>query len=907
MSNQFIYSNVPISSGNQIYLERKRVDQILEKALNSRTIIVTAGAGYGKTHAVYSFLKKNSCFTVWMQLSERDNIPSLFWENFTGAVGMISRETAVRLAETGFPETERQFGRYLSIPRDMIIQSAQYVFVYDDFHLIQNQKVLRFIEHSLGAPFSNITSILISRNEPAINTAAIDARHIPARITEGDLKFTREEMSEYFHIQNIRTSPQTAAAVYRDCEGWAFAIHLSGLFLKNAPPERGIGTGAGINVNAAIAAGAGHGYAPRAMRSNIFRLMETEIMGTLSPALRKFLIKLSLIDHLPRDLLREIAGDESLIDEMERIGSFINFDTYLDSYRIHHLFLEYLEQQQGELGAEEKREICEKAARWCAGNNQKMDAISYYERAEKFEEIIALIYTLPLLVPNHMAQFILELLDRIPRETYKENPAIIIVRARILVSLGLFEQVERELKETLAWMETMQPAPMVHQVLLGSYICLGFMGLFNSITTADYGFVNLFEKAAAHAPPSGYVTPLPVSVATINSYICRVGSCEKGEMEKYINALTAISPHAAAAMGGCMKGMDTLAKAELAFFRGNNPETEKLACKALEEAREGKQYETENRALFYLLRIHLSSAHYKEMRDVLKEMEAQLEQYYYINRFIHHDVNRGWFCAQIGNTAGIAPWLKNDFEESDLNSMARGREILVRAKYQFAEKRYPAALASLENWTDDVGEPVLGKVETKALEAVCRYQLRREGSGLRDGEGAFAALEQAYRLAEPNGFSMPFTELGKDMRTLAEAALKDKPALHSKAAGIPQAWLEEVRRNAAAYAKKLYTAAELFGKNAAEGYDKGETEKTRVNKTSALPTPLSRREKEVLLYLSQGLTREEIAAALNLSINTVKSNVRSIYIKLGAVNRADAIRIAAACGILQEMYADQGI
>jgi LuxR family maltose regulon positive regulatory protein len=156
-------------------------------------------------------------------------------------------------------------------------------------------------------------------------------------------------------------------------------------------------------------------------------------------------------------------------------------------------------------------------------------------------------------------------------------------------------------------------------------------------------------------------------------------------------------------------------------------------------------------------------------------------------------------------------------------------------------------------------------------------------------------LKQAYTLAEPNGFTMPFTELGKDMRALAEAALKDKVP------GLPQVWLEEVRRNAAAYAKKLHTAAKLFGGSTAELFSGTAAEKGSAKKTSAaVSAPLSRREKEVLSYLSQGLTRKEIAAALNLSINTIKSNVRSIYNKLGAVNRADAVRIATDAAILRE-------
>ncbi|GHV52409.1 hypothetical protein AGMMS49579_09610 [Spirochaetia bacterium] len=876
MSGPLLYSNVPIASGNQIYLERSRIDQILEKAFDSRTIIVTAGAGYGKTHAVYSFLKKYEYLTVWMQLSGWDNEGSRFWENFTAAIRSISARSADRLAEMGFPETERQFERYLTIPQTLVIPSAKYVFVYDDFHLIQDKKVLRFMEHSIGMPFPNITSILISRNEPAITIAA-RGESIAARITEVDLKFTQEEMGEYFRIQNIRTSPQTAAAVYRDCEGWAFAIHLSGLFLKNALPRGG------------IAAGAGHGYVPQVMRSNIFKLIETEVMGPLTPSLRKFLVKLSLCDHLPRELPELIAKAESpennLIDEMEKIGSFIHFDTYRNAYQIHHLFLEYLEKQQDTLAAEEKKTVYEKAAAWCVENNQKMDAISYYEKAENFSGIIALIFTLPLIVPTLMAKFILDMLDRNSQEFYEENQAIIIVRARILVSLGFFAEAAQELKSAIPLLEAALPTPLIHRLLLGCYITLGFIGLINSINTADYGFAGLFEKAATHAPLSGYVTRPPVSVLTISSYICRVGSSAKGGMEKYIETLTAIAPHAAVAMGGCMMGLDDLAKAELAFFRGDTAEAEKQAHIALLRAVEGMQYEIENQALFYLLRIYLGRGNYEEMRRILKEMEARLDQCYYLNRFIYHDVNMGWLCAQIGNTAQLAPWLKNDFEESDLNSMARGLEILVKAKSHFAEKRYPVALAALENWTDDAGAPVLGRVETKALESVCRYHLR-------DREGAFAALEQAYKLSEPNGFTMPFTELGKDMRTLAEAALKDKPP------GLPVLWLEECRRNAAAYAKKLYIIAKLF--------DKGASENDGAKKTADVSAALSRREREVLSYLSQGLTREEIAAASNLSINTIKSNVRSIYNKLGAANRADAVRIAAELRILRETHNSTG-
>jgi LuxR family maltose regulon positive regulatory protein len=159
----------------------------------------------------------------------------------------------------------------------------------------------------------------------------------------------------------------------------------------------------------------------------------------------------------------------------------------------------------------------------------------------------------------------------------------------------------------------------------------------------------------------------------------------------------------------------------------------------------------------------------------------------------------------------------------------------------------------------------------KALDAVCRYQLRNK-------EAAFASLAEACRLSLPNAIVMPFTELGKNMRSLADAALKEE------APNIPREWLEKIRRQASAYAKKLLAVAESARQAEAQ---------------AGQGTPqLSPREREILANLSQGMTREEIASISSLSAHTVKNLIRGIYHKLGAVNKADAVRIAASRGLV---------
>lgn len=61
--------------------------------------------------------------------------------------------------------------------------------------------------------------------------------------------------------------------------------------------------------------------------------------------------------------------------------------------------------------------------------------------------------------------------------------------------------------------------------------------------------------------------------------------------------------------------------------------------------------------------------------------------------------------------------------------------------------------------------------------------------------------------------------------------------------------------------------------------------------------PLSARELEVLAALATTRSASEIASALFVSTNTVKSQLRSIYRKLGVSSRADALRTAAEHGI----------
>jgi LuxR family transcriptional regulator of spore coat protein len=70
-----------------------------------------------------------------------------------------------------------------------------------------------------------------------------------------------------------------------------------------------------------------------------------------------------------------------------------------------------------------------------------------------------------------------------------------------------------------------------------------------------------------------------------------------------------------------------------------------------------------------------------------------------------------------------------------------------------------------------------------------------------------------------------------------------------------------------------------------------------VSAPAPIAEPLTRRELVVLEHLSEDVTLEEIATTLFVTRNTIKSQVRSLYRKLGVSTRADAVAWAHAAGL----------
>ncbi|WP_322753017.1 LuxR C-terminal-related transcriptional regulator [Frankia sp. Cas3] len=254
-------------------------------------------------------------------------------------------------------------------------------------------------------------------------------------------------------------------------------------------------------------------------------------------------------------------------------------------------------------------------------------------------------------------------------------------------------------------------------------------------------------------------------------------------------------------------------------------------------------------------------------------------------------------------------------------------ELLALARVHLARADTPAAVAILAPLLRaDTGSGIGSITAACVLDAVAAG---RGGEVAR----ATASLARALALAEEEGVMRPFVDAGEEVRALLRAhpglraahrVLVDRLLTRGEAAqpgpgpaqpepvtmprgslsSMARPWPEPraVAQNSQAAAQDSQAVARhslSATQHALSATQHAPSGLLATPEPMAVPVePLSGREQAVLSYLPTMLTTAEIAKEMFVSVNTVKTHLKSIYRKLDVARRRDAVQRARALHLL---------
>ncbi|MCX5209114.1 LuxR C-terminal-related transcriptional regulator [Kitasatospora sp. NBC_00240] len=308
------------------FVRRSRLADRLDRGVREHPLVLVDGpAGAGKTLLVCDWVRSSppSHPPAWLTVEAEDNNPAVFWHDFGQALrraGALPRAvgTARRAAPAGRPP--RHLAAGLGLRQDPV------VVVLDEFERITDPEVATALDHLLRHSGGMLRLVLVSRNEPLLPLHRYRAADEIAEIRAADLAFSAEETSALLTRHGLSLPGADVDALTGRTEGWAAGLRLWALAATRSPDS-------GRYLKEFEA---GH--------STIADFLLAEVLDTQPAETRDLLLRTSILDRIHpalADALTGGGGAERILDELARANAFV---TPLDGpwYRQHPLFAEIL-------------------------------------------------------------------------------------------------------------------------------------------------------------------------------------------------------------------------------------------------------------------------------------------------------------------------------------------------------------------------------------------------------------------------------------------------------------------------------------------------------------------------------------------------------------------------------------
>jgi len=800
----------------------QRITESVGKIFDYPLIIAEAPMGYGKTTAVREHIILTNANLLWQNVYD-DSIGA-FWSGFCALFQKLDNERARSLAQLGFPEDSVSMRAALKLIKNIALPKRT-VIVIDDFHLVDTQEVASFITFLAANEIKNLHIVLISRFFEFFNTEELSLKGYLYHIKKESFEFTQKEIIDYYKYCGISLTEGEADELYKLTEGWISALYLLMLNYKES----------GSLLTSV----------------NIYKLIEQAVYNPFTDQIKSVLLSMSIFSSFTPEqavYMTQDAQVEDILNEVTRRNAFVMYDSIGKTYHIHGIFKNFLSNKLKSMGESFQAELYKKAAGWYLHISDYLLSMRYSLLGGDYDAFLgSLELDKGQSINGEHRELLIKCFDDCSMEDIIKHPYAVLIYVH---RMFLFNEMSLFKKGSEAFMSIYQSIDNEDAAyksrLLGEYELLMSLMEYNDI-----------EKMAEYHKEAHKLLTEP-SLILDNRSSWTYGSPsvlylyyrKSGELLKEVQIMREVMPYYYQMTGNHGKGAGEIMSAEYFYYMGDFQNAEIAMYSAYQAAEEISDIMLCTIFLDIKLRFMKGDlagilALFRKMRD--NSFEKKLHM------FIHTlDICEAYVYCGLEMSEKVEPWIKSgEFQSTRLLFPSLAYLNIVYGKVLLVNIEYIKLLGRAEKFMTmaRVYPNLMAQIYTHIYIAAASAQLSR-------ADDALAALGQALDIAMPDKVYMPFAENGHMIKPLL---------LEMQARNI---YPDEITEILALYNQYHTAAAHMI----------------RGNSIPGRPA-LTERENEIARLAAQGLSNKEIGKHLYISENTVKTQLKRVFAKLGVNSR----------------------
>jgi LuxR family transcriptional regulator, maltose regulon positive regulatory protein len=837
----------------------------LDAGSSADVALVCAPAGYGKTVLLADWARASiGADTAWVGLDRDDNDPKRLWASVVTALAACPSVPATSRLHAPWVWQSGAQPEFLAELADAVQRLPRPIrLILDDVHELVDPETLHGLQILVRNRPAGFQLVLSTRLDPPLSLPRLRLSGRLWELRADRMRFSPAEAATLLELSGLRLTPAQVEALNQRTGGWAAGLRLAALAVTETTDR-----------DAFLAQFSGN-------EGSVADYLVGEVLSGLPDDVQEFLRVISISDPVPSGLAAELSGREeagSLLDGLEHQTSLVSATgRQRDAYRIEELLRTYLIADLQRQGPMRAAELHATAARWWASQDRPVQALDHAAQSRNPVLLSDLLhrFAVPLILSGDHGP-LRRALRSIGAEATASDPWLALTSALTQLEAGDMSAARADLRDARKYGPSNDTVDLI--VLRAAAEQLAAP---TSDTTSTSAVTHVDEL---HAEPAlEALARLSRGTALLE---CDDRPGARTELEAaldlgrrhgfdYLSMQCLVMLGVIACTSGDVRTMlavsnEALASASEHGWQGSNwsiAATAMIAHAALlrAEAAEAEHLAAEGLALRpglltpplrFALQVVRGAAAFDRGHRVsgLAELQQARSELGDVPTGVEQAASAAVLEFRAALLLGHSAAARTVYGWLAERSMDGNAELLVmRAWADAAAGRHEKARGGVRPVLDGSCPPLLPHtlVDAWLLETTLAVAAGERPAARR-------ALQSALAVAEPLDALRPFAQAGPSVRELL---------VHQHGS---------------------FGTSEAFAQRALTAGAGGEDRQAM----------LSERELTVLGLLPSLLSLDEIAVDLTVSVNTVKSHVRSIYTKLGVSSRRMAVLSAHEHGLL---------